>query len=232
MILAADWVTISALATAAGTLVLALATFASVRSANRAARVAELSLLAGLRPLLVPSRLDDPPQKVTFVEGVYLVAPGGAAVAEAHDDAVLLAAALRNVGSGIAVLHGWHFYPELVTATEHLETDAFTRFTRDIFIAPGEVGFWQGTFREPSSTAFAEARRTIEAHRLLDDRGPLRRCRGRPAHDQPLRDAGARRRLARLRRAPLVRRPRRPALADPERKRVADGDQLSPVVGA
>jgi hypothetical protein len=114
--------------------------------------------------LLVPSRLDDPPQKVTFVEGVYLVAPGGAAVAEAHDEAVLLAAALRNVGSGIAVLHGWHFYPELVTSADHLATEEFTRFTRDIFIAPGEVGFWQGTFREPSATAFAEARQTVEAH--------------------------------------------------------------------
>ena len=164
MILAADWVTISALATAGGTLVLALATFASVRSANRAARVAERSLLAGLRPLLVPSRLDDTPQKVTFVEGLFLVAPGGAAVAEANDGAVLLAATLRNVGAGIAVLHGWHFYPELVTAPEHLAPDEFTRFTRDIFIAPGEVGFWQGTFREPSATAFAEARRAVEAH--------------------------------------------------------------------
>ena len=164
MTLAGDWVTISALATAAGTLVLALATFASVRSANRAARVAERSLLVGLRPLLVPSRLDDPPQKVTFVEERYLVAPGGAAVAEANDDAVLLAATLRNVGAGIAVLHGWHLYPELVTAAEHLALEEFTRFTRDIFIAPGEVGFWQGTFRDPSTTAFADARRTVEAH--------------------------------------------------------------------
>jgi hypothetical protein len=162
--LAADWVTISALATAGGTLVLALATFASVRSANRAARVAERSLLAGLRPLLVPSRLDDPPQKVTFVEGLHLVAPGGGAVAEANDDAVLLAAALRNVGAGIAVLHGWHFYPELVTTAEHLPVEEFTRFTRDIFIAPGEVGFWQGTFRQPSTTAFVEARQAVEAH--------------------------------------------------------------------
>ncbi|HXY84557.1 MAG TPA: hypothetical protein VEH52_03665 [Gaiellaceae bacterium] len=50
----ADWVTISSLATAGGTLVLAGATFASVRSANRASRVAEQSLLAGLRPLLEP----------------------------------------------------------------------------------------------------------------------------------------------------------------------------------
>ena len=43
----ADWVTISSLATAGGTLVLAMATFASVRSANQSARVAERSLLVG-----------------------------------------------------------------------------------------------------------------------------------------------------------------------------------------
>ena len=36
-----DWATISSLATAGGTLVLAVATFASVRSANRAAHSAE-----------------------------------------------------------------------------------------------------------------------------------------------------------------------------------------------
>src|SRR4030095_243019 len=82
IVIAADWVTISALATAAGTLVLAMATFASVRSANRAARVAERSLLAGLRPLLMPSRLEDTPQKVNFVDGKELVAPGGGAVAD------------------------------------------------------------------------------------------------------------------------------------------------------
>ena len=48
----ADWATISSLATAGGTLVLAMATFASVRSANQSARVAERSLLVGLRPVL------------------------------------------------------------------------------------------------------------------------------------------------------------------------------------
>src|SRR5205823_1095888 len=36
----ADWATISSLATAGGTLVLAAATFASVKSANRSARIA------------------------------------------------------------------------------------------------------------------------------------------------------------------------------------------------
>ncbi|MDX6411182.1 MAG: hypothetical protein QOE91_698, partial [Gaiellaceae bacterium] len=71
----ADWVTISALATAGGTLVLAGATFASVRSANRAARVAELSLLAGLRPLLLPSRMQDEPQKIGFADDHFVHAP-------------------------------------------------------------------------------------------------------------------------------------------------------------
>jgi hypothetical protein len=56
----ADWVTISSLATAGGTLVLAAATFASVRSGNRSARIAERALQVGMRPLLTPSRLEDP----------------------------------------------------------------------------------------------------------------------------------------------------------------------------
>ena len=47
-----DWATISSLATAGGTLVLAVATFASVRSSNRTARLAELSLQEfGLTPV-------------------------------------------------------------------------------------------------------------------------------------------------------------------------------------
>ena len=162
--IAADWVTISALATAGGTLVLALATFASVRSANRAARVAERSLLAGLRPLLVPSQLEDAPQKVAFAGGAYVVVPGGAAAADLSDEAVLIAASLRNVGSGIAVLQAWHFYAELDPRREHPPTDEFTRFTRDIYLPVGELGFWQGTFRDPSSPAFREARRVLEDH--------------------------------------------------------------------
>ena len=164
MTLATDWVTISALATAGGTLVLALATFASVRSANRAARVAERSLLAGLRPLLVPSRLEEAQQKVGFQEGRYLVVPGGSATAECTDDTVLLAASLRNVGSGIAVLQGWYFHPERITTPEHPSPEEFTRQARDIFLAVGEVGFWQGTFRDPSAPGFADAHRVVSGH--------------------------------------------------------------------
>jgi hypothetical protein len=88
-----DWTIIASLGTAGGTLVLAVATFASVRSANRAARAAERSLQAGLRPLLVPSRLDDGDQKVYFEGGQrvitrFILRPG-------HDD-VLVSSAIRH----------------------------------------------------------------------------------------------------------------------------------------
>jgi len=66
----ADWVTISALASAGGTLVLAGVTVASVRSANRAARVADQTLLAGPPPLLVPSRAADPAATAGFPDAV------------------------------------------------------------------------------------------------------------------------------------------------------------------
>lgn len=164
----ADWVTISALASAGGTLVLAGVTVASVRSANRAARVAEQSLLAAQRPLLVPSRIDDPAQKVGFQDDVWLVAPGGQGAAKATDEAVYLAIAVRNVGTGIAVLHGWRFFPEWPTGSrDPTPLEDFTMLTRDIYIAPADVGFWQGSFRDPSSDGYREARAAIEASRRV-----------------------------------------------------------------
>jgi hypothetical protein len=162
----ADWATISALATAGGTLVLAGATFAAVRSSNRAARVAEESLLAGLRPLLVNSRPDDPPQKIGFADGKWVQASGSGGAADVTEQAVYLAISLRNVGSGIAVLHGWRFYPGFVLTSEqpeHTPLEEFTRLTRDLYIPAGDIGFWQGTFRDPSSAEFAQAKTTIEA---------------------------------------------------------------------
>ena len=68
-----DWTTIASLATAGGTLVLALATFASVRSANRSARLAEYSMQIGIRPLLMPSRLEDVAQKIMWSSRMFLV---------------------------------------------------------------------------------------------------------------------------------------------------------------
>ena len=165
MTVATDWVTISALATALGTLVLALATFASVRSANRAARVAERTLLAGLRPLLVPSRLDDPAQKVFFADQRYVRVEGGRAGFEIDEDAILMVISVRNAGAGVALLHGWRFFPErlLGADVERPDIESFTRLTRDIYVPARDVGFWQGVFRDPSAPGFAEAKAAIEA---------------------------------------------------------------------
>ncbi len=159
-----DWATISSLATAGGTLVLGAATFASVRSANRAARAAESSLLAGLRPLLVPSRLQDPPDKISFADQHLLRVDGGHATTEVTEAAIYMAISLRNVGSGIGVLHGWHFYPERLSGTmDAPDPSAFHRLTRDVYVPAGDNGFWLGTFRDPAAPEFISARQAIEA---------------------------------------------------------------------
>jgi len=153
-----DWVTVSALATAGGTLILALATFASVRSANRAARAAERSLLAGLRPVLMSSRLQDLPQKVSFFDQHWVTVEGGHAAFEVSEQAIYLVISLRNAGAGMAVLHGWQFHPERLAGTDHPAPKDFRRLTRDLYVPSGDIGFWQGAFRDPNEPIFATAR--------------------------------------------------------------------------
>jgi len=159
-----DWVTISSLATAGGTLVLAAATFASVRSANNAARTAERSLLAGLRPLLTSSRLEDAPVKVSFMDEHFLYLQGSRGAVEISEEAIYLGISVRNIGSGVAVMHGWRFHPN---ASEGInvspDLDAFHRLTRDIFVGPGDTGFWQGALRDPGEPEFAAATEAIRA---------------------------------------------------------------------
>ncbi len=162
-----DWTTISALATGGGTLVLAIATFGSTASANRAARAAERSVLAGMRPLLVPSRPEDPVQKVTYMDDKWQHLPGGEAVADVGESAIYIAASLRSVGTGIAVLHGWRLYTERDATREMPRPESLTRLTRDLYIAAGEIGFWQGTFRDPSSPEFVAAADAIRKRSYL-----------------------------------------------------------------
>ena len=164
----ADWVTISSLATAGGTLVLAGATFASVRSANRTARAAERSMLAGMRPLLMPSHLEDPPQKIGFVDK-WFSAPGGGGIAEVTETVVYLAFGVRNAGTGIAVLHGWYLNtdPSFGSDASHAPLDQFRSLTRDLYIAVNDVGFWQGVFRDPGTPEFVAARNAVNARERL-----------------------------------------------------------------
>src|SRR5580658_1501271 len=145
--LTVDWVTVSSLATGAGTLVLAVATFAAVRSSNRSARIAEVALQEQRRPILAPSRLEDPKQKIMFLEGHWVTAEGGRAAVEHIDGTVFLAISLRNVGSGIAVCQGWSVRAG-GTATGNFPTHAplenFRLQSRDLYVPAGDIGMWQG----------------------------------------------------------------------------------------
>jgi hypothetical protein len=172
----ADWVTISALATGGGTLALAAATYASVRSGNRSTRVAELALQEQRRPVLVNSRTEDRAETVTFRGDHRVSVPGGGAVVEAADDAVYLALGVRNVGAGIAVLQAWHPEESLLGPdVPHPDVDGFRPLRRDQYIAGGDVGVWQGAVRDPADplhrtlTAAATERRSFSVYLLYTD---------------------------------------------------------------
>jgi hypothetical protein len=154
---------VASAATAVGTLVLAAATFSAVRSSQLAARATERSLLAGIRPLLVPSRTDDPEQKIGFLDDHWVHLPGGRASAEVAPDAIYLALSLRNVGNGLAVLDRWHLIPDRVgedpAATQ---LDDFHRLTRDLYVGAGDIGFWQGAIRDSNDPLFNVARQAIQ----------------------------------------------------------------------
>lgn len=158
-----DWATAAASgATAFGTLVLAVATFSSVRSAHRSARATESALLAGIRPVLVPSRLEDPTQKVRFVDDRWFHVEGGRAVAEVGDDAIYLLMSVRNVGNGLAVLDRWEIMAGRVLDPPATDRESLRRLTRDIYVPAGDVGFWQGALRDPDDPLFAAIRDAIE----------------------------------------------------------------------
>jgi hypothetical protein len=159
-----DWATASSLTTGVGTLGLAVATYASVRSANRAARVAERSLLAGLRPVLVESRVQDPPEQVGYVDEHWVTVPGGHAATEIEGETIYLAIALRNVGRGIAVLHGWDLRPDRPGGGEPKRPDLrrFRVLNRDIYVPAGGTGFWQGALRDPDDKLYSPVREAIK----------------------------------------------------------------------
>jgi hypothetical protein len=160
----ADWVTISSLATGGGTLVLAVATFSSVKSANRAARIAERSLMVGLRPLLIPSREDDPVDRVRFGDGHRIEIAGHGGVVEVADGRVYMGLGQRNAGSGLAVLHSWYAQPyEQGAQRTPPELDDFHRQQLDIYIPAGGDGYWQGAIRDDADKQYRPLREAAES---------------------------------------------------------------------
>jgi hypothetical protein len=170
-----DW---AAWGTSVGTLVLAGATFAAIRSSNRSARIAERSLLAGLQPLLVVASRDDPDEEVQFADGRTFKAGHGSALLHYEGNVIYMAVPLRNAGTGIAYLYGYrlesdparNFQSVPLDSARHRRGDdapdpaSFSVQQRDLYIAPGETGFWQAALRDPTALIFDS---TLEAIRTL-----------------------------------------------------------------
>ncbi len=148
---------IASLTTAGGTLVLAVATFSATRSANRAARIAERSLLASLRPVLVHAQLGDPRQKIGFADDHWVHVDGPQAIFEVVAEVIYLAFGLRNVGSGIGIIQAWYPFPQRVLgAQQHRPIEEFRAQTRALYVPPGGLGFWQGALRDPEEPVYAD----------------------------------------------------------------------------
>jgi hypothetical protein len=166
--LMAEWPTIASLATAGGTLVLAAATFSSVRSARRSTALAERSLLLGMRPVLAPSSVTDPPEAVRFGDGRTVSVSGGMAAVERDGEMYFFVVPLRNVGNGLAVLQAWRLNaqaPQLSDA--HAEPAEHRPLTRDLYVPAGGTGFWQGAIREPDDPFRDGLRETFLAGELI-----------------------------------------------------------------
>lgn len=158
----AELTTAADLATAGGTLILAIATFGATRSSNRAARIAERALQVGLRPVLAPSLGSDPPVKVFYRDQYYVKVEGGRAAVEDANDVIYMAMPVRNIGQGMAVLHGWKVIPErLINVDEHGSLDDFRRLGIDLYIPGGGTGFWEGTLRDPQDPLAVALRKVL-----------------------------------------------------------------------
>lgn len=162
--------TIASLTTAAGTLVLGVATFGATRSANRSSRIAERSLLTAMRPVLMPAQIGDPMQKIGFSDEhwVRLEGPGASAELDPETGVIYLAMALRNVGSGIGVIQGWYPTPRRILGDrEHPPVEEFRPQSRDLYVPPGGIGFWQGAFRDPDDPLLEEFGKVVTARETL-----------------------------------------------------------------
>jgi hypothetical protein len=154
-----DWAVVAEAGTAIGTVVLAIATFVSTRTANREARNAEKARLEALRPILMPSQLEDTAQKVSFADDVWLRVEGGRAAIRV-DGYVYVVLSLRNIGQGLAVQHGWSIPEDRLG--EHVPPERFHRLTRDLYVAPNYVGFTQVISRDRDSAEYDALRRAVE----------------------------------------------------------------------
>ena len=102
-------------------------------------------------------------------EGHWTRVDGGRAAVEESDDNIYLVISLRNAGAGIAVIQGWQATEAPSTSSElrRPEPDEFRRQLRDLYIPPGDTGFWQGAIRDREDASYDELYDTIAGRRRL-----------------------------------------------------------------
>ena len=121
-------------------------------------------MLIRQQPFLVPSREGDPVERVRFADDVVLEVSGHGGAVKAKADNIYMAIALRNAGEGLAVIHGWLAAVRDTTDQSVPDMADFRLQTRDLFIAPGETGFWQGAIRDGDHDSYDSLRLAAENH--------------------------------------------------------------------
>jgi hypothetical protein len=85
-------------------------------------------------------------------EGKVLQVGNGVAAIEREDGNIYMAIPLRNVGAGMGVLHGWALKEgwRRDPLEDRPGPSEFRQQLRDLYVPPGDTGFWQAGIREPN----------------------------------------------------------------------------------
>src|SRR5581483_9897340 len=111
----------------------------------------------------MPSRLQDEMQKVVWGDRHWAHLAGGRANIELDGSNIYLALSLRNVGSGIAVLQSWRVPGDAQAPDPRGALDAFRPQQVDLYVAAGDVAYWQASIRDMSDPCYAPLRDLIKA---------------------------------------------------------------------
>ncbi len=117
--------------------------------------------MAGLRPLLVPSKLDDPHQKIGFVDDKWVMAR--AVVASPRwekTQSTSRSLSETSVPESLSSTAGASF--RAAGSKTHTGSLRTSRDSRATYVPVGDVGFWQGAFRDPAEPEFRGCREAIE----------------------------------------------------------------------
>lgn len=117
----------------------------------------------------------------------FVSLPGCSATAEVTESAIYLTMSVRNVGNGVAILHGWRIeLSRELSGMTRPPVEDFHRLTRDLYVAVGDVTFWQGTYRGSDGTRVLRSEHPNRGTRAPRVGHSLRGSPGRSAGREPI----------------------------------------------